>query len=57
MTCQEGKGLNIRPIEPQLREALHALAKAEGRRLYEYLLAVLQRHVAREQQARGVLPS
>lgn len=46
MTCQAGKGLNIRPIEPALREALRALAKAEGMHLYAYLLSVLAQHVS-----------
>jgi hypothetical protein len=54
MTCQEGKGLNIRPLEPELQEVLRALAQAEGLRLYEYLLAVLKRHVVRAHRGRGV---
>jgi hypothetical protein len=47
MTCQEGKGLNLRPCPPELRDALRALAQAEGKRLYEYLLGVLAQHVTR----------
>jgi hypothetical protein len=47
MTCQEGKGLNVRPCPPELRDALRALAQAEGKPFYAYLLAVLARHVTR----------
>jgi len=41
----DGSALNIRPCPPELRDALRALAEAEGRRLYEYLLKVLDQHV------------
>jgi hypothetical protein len=37
--------LHLRPCPPELRDALRALAEAEGRRLYEYLLTVLDQHV------------
>lgn len=43
--CLDGSALNIRPCPPALREALRALAEAEGRPLYEYLLIVLGQHV------------
>jgi hypothetical protein len=43
----DGTALNIRPCPPELREALRALAAAEGMPLYQYLLAILTQHVAR----------
>jgi hypothetical protein len=46
MAYLDGSALNIRPCPPQLREALRALAQAEGLPLYTYLLGVLEQHVA-----------
>jgi len=39
------KGLNLRPIHPELRAALRALAKAQGLPLYTYVICLLQAHV------------
>jgi predicted HicB family RNase H-like nuclease len=43
----EGSALNIRPCPPALREALRALAEAEGLPLYAYLIGILEQHVVR----------
>jgi predicted HicB family RNase H-like nuclease len=45
MTCQEGKALNVRPITPELREALRGLARDAGQELYQYVIRVLTAHV------------
>jgi hypothetical protein len=39
------KGLNLRPIHPELRTALRALARAQGLPLYAYVIRLLQAHV------------
>ena len=46
------KALNVRPVSPELRAALRALARAEGLRLYPYVIRVLQAHVVRQWQVR-----
>jgi hypothetical protein len=42
---QQGKGLNLRPCPPELRQALLELAHAKGLRLYPYVFEVLAQHV------------
>ena len=49
-------GLYVRPIDPTLRAALRALARAEGSRLYPYVIGILQAHVVRHWQARDKGP-
>jgi hypothetical protein len=39
------KGLNLRPVHPELRAALRALAQAHGLPLYTYVIRLLQAHV------------
>jgi hypothetical protein len=48
MNTSEGVSLNLRGTPPELRDALRALAQAEGLRLYQYVLSVLTQHVARD---------
>jgi hypothetical protein len=41
----QGKGLNVRPFPPELREELRGLALDAGQSLYLYVIEVLRGHV------------
>jgi hypothetical protein len=45
------KGLNLRPVHPELRAALRALARAHGLPLYTYVIRLLQAHVVSQWQS------
>jgi hypothetical protein len=50
MNGTAGTSLHLRPVSPVLREQLRALARADGKELYRYVVKLLEAHVAARQR-------